>query len=583
MSFADLGKNMGLFANLHVGRSGLVAGQEALNVVAHNVTNADTEGYVRQQVQNAGRRYNALDVNITGVAQKQIGLGVDITEVRQVRDRFLDESYREEYGRQGFYDVSYGAIEEIEGILGELDGATFSDSVDSLWSAIEELVKDPSNEVTQSMLVQYAQSFVEAANNVYQDFSNYQDKLNIKVRENVDRINNIADKIWQLNEKIRAIETGGIEHANDLKDQRNKLLDELSGLGNIQYRNDAYGNVLVKFETHDLVLQDKTNKMAYQIDGDAGFYSVYWPDSAENYLDSFGNKVYKSDSAPVFDFSVEISSVKDTDVGALKATLLARGDHRGTYQDLASEEAYTEQPKNARGRALVAHPAVQDSIMMNTMAEFDGLVNHIVTAINDVLAAHSRPDTDGYLCVLADESDPTSYIPMELFQRGTCDLGTLNETTGKWEKTPEDVANNSTWYTTLGIVINQDLLQYPSHLSFMMPDGSVDYLTAKDLEKAFQEQKYMLNPTLKNGITIPEFYNSMVAQIANSGNVYMSLQSHQELTVNSIEATRQGTIGVSTDEELANMIRFQNAYNASSRFINVIDEMIEHIIQTLGT
>ncbi len=575
---------MSLFADLHVGRTGLQAGQESLNVVAHNVTNAETPGYVRQQVQNAGLRYNRLSVDMTGVAMKQTGLGVEIAEVRQVRDRFLDASYREEYGRQGFYDVSYGAIEEIEEILGELDGATFSDSVKSLWTSIEELVKDPSSEVTQSMLVQYAQSFVEAARNVYQDFADYQDKLNLRVMDTVNRVNEIADKIWKLNEQIRAIETGGIEHANDLKDQRNRLMDELSGLGNTEFKNDAYGNVLVKFETHDLVLQDKTNHMACQLDGDAGFFAVYWPDSAENYYDNFGNKVYKPDTAPVFDFSVEISSVKDTDVGELKAVLLARGDHRGTYQDLASEELYTEQPKDARGRALVAHPAVQDSIMMNTMAEFDGLVHNIVTAVNDVLAAHADT-TSGYLCTLADPDDPTSYIPVELFERGTCDLGQQVTTGGTttWQKTPEDVSDSSTWYTSLGLRVNQDLLQYPSHLSFMMPDGSVDYTTAKDLEKAFQEEKYTLNPTLTNGISIPEFYNAMVAQIANSGNIYMSLQEHQQMTVNSIEASRQGTIGVSTDEELANMIRFQNAYNASSRYINVIDEMLEHVLNTLGS
>lgn len=575
---------MSLFADLHVGRTGLQAGQESLNVVAHNVTNAETPGYVRQQVQNAGLRYNRLSVDMTGVAMKQTGLGVEIAEVRQVRDRFLDASYREEYGRQGFYDVSYGAIEEIEEILGELDGATFSDSVKSLWTSIEELVKDPSSEVTQSMLVQYAQSFVEAARNVYQDFADYQDKLNLRVMDTVNRVNEIADKIWKLNEQIRAIETGGIEHANDLKDQRNRLMDELSGLGNTEFKNDAYGNVLVKFETHDLVLQDKTNHMACQLDGDAGFFAVYWPDSAENYYDNFGNKVYKPDTAPVFDFSVEISSVKDTDVGELKAVLLARGDHRGTYQDLASEELYTEQPKDARGRALVAHPAVQDSIMMNTMAEFDGLVHNIVTAVNDVLAAHADT-TSGYLCTLADPDDPTSYIPVELFERGTCDLGQQVTTGGTttWQKTAEDVSDSSTWYTSLGLRVNQDLLQYPSHLSFMMPDGSVDYTTAKDLEKAFQEEKYTLNPTLTNGISIPEFYNAMVAQIANSGNIYMSLQEHQQMTVDSIEASRQGTIGVSTDEELSNMIRFQNAYNASSRYINVIDEMLEHVLNTLGS
>ena len=134
---------MSLFGALYVGTSGLQSSQEALNVVAHNVTNTDTQGYVRQQVSYNTREYNSLTKDITGVSQKQTGLGVYIAEVRQVRDRFVDESYRNQYGRQGFYDISSDAIEEIQEVMGELDGPIFYESMNSIWSAIEELAKDP--------------------------------------------------------------------------------------------------------------------------------------------------------------------------------------------------------------------------------------------------------------------------------------------------------------------------------------------------------------------------------------------------------------------------------------------------------
>ena len=90
---------MSLFGDLYVGTSGLQSSQEALNVVAHNVTNTDTTGYVRQQVSYSTREYNTLSIDATGVSRKQTGLGVFISEVRQVRDRFVDQSYREESGR----------------------------------------------------------------------------------------------------------------------------------------------------------------------------------------------------------------------------------------------------------------------------------------------------------------------------------------------------------------------------------------------------------------------------------------------------------------------------------------------------
>ena len=79
------------------------------------------------------------------------------------------------------------------------------------------------------------------------------------------------------------------------------------------------------------------------------------------------------------------------------------------------------------------------------------------------------------------------------------------------------------------------------------------------------------------------YYNSLVSQVANSGDVYKSICQAQEETVSSIESSREQIIGVSSDEELEFMIMFQNAYNASSRYINVVSEMLEHLVTTLGS
>ena len=592
---------MGLFGALYVGTSGLQTSQEALNVVAHNITNADTEGYTRQQVSEGTREYQRLSMNIDGVAQKQTGLGVFINEVRQVRDQFLDASYREEAGRKSFYETSYAAIEEVEEILGELDGATFYESLTDLWDSIEELVKDPSSEVCQSMFVQYAQSFVEASGNVYQDFADYQDKLDYKVRTTVDDINDIGHKIYKLNEKIRGIEAGSVENANDLKDQRNKLIDTLAEYGNVSYQSDFFGNILVKFEGHDFVMMDKVNEMAYNVDENSGFAKLYWPDIAESYRDSYGRKVYDADTAPVYNFDIGISSINDTDLGSLKAAYLARGDHRGNWTDLQTSAGYD---------------AVKESVMMNVMAEFDGLVRNVVTAVNDVLkeaaeaASLINPnskymrDENGdplqlFMRIGVDETTDPDLISSDkiasgeysaVMDRGRNGYYVVTDSNGntleaRYTKNANGdyIAESKAWFSVPNLVVNQDLQQYPTHLGFMMPDGSVDYQTAKALEQAFLDEKYILNPDLTNAISITGFYSNLVSQVSNSGNIYKSLSENQGLTVESIEGTRQGTLGVSTDEELSNMIKFQNAYNASSRFINVIDECTEHIINTLGT
>lgn len=565
---------MSLMSSLYVGTSGLQSSQEGLNVVAHNVTNTDTKGYVRQQVSYATRNYNFLSKNITGVAQKQIGLGVYISEVRQVRDRFLDLSYREEVGRQGFYDVSYAAVEEVEGILGELHDATFSNAFKNLMYSIEEMAKDPSSEVNQGLFIQYSQNFAEAARNAYSDFCDYQDKLNYTVTQKVDRINQLGRTIYEMNNKIRAIEAGGVENANDYRDARNQAMDELASICKIEYDTDVHGNVLVKLEGHDFVRPNEVNEMAYDADLKTGFYTCFWPDSAETEMLPDGTKRYVASTAPVFDLTTEISALRHTDIGSLKATLLARGDHRGNQWDLENEEAYEK---------------VSNSIMMNVMAEFDKLVHSVVTTINDVIAQGADTQT-GYLCQIQgyNENNRPIYVPLQIFQRIDCmDEYTYDPTNPKARNgyivTPEDPKDPATWFSIDNLMVNKDLRQYPAHLGMIRPDESVDHVTMKNLLERMNQKDFVLNPTLTNPISISEYYSNFIGQISNSGNVFMKLKENQDLTVESVEAARQGAIGVATDEELTNMIKFQNAYNASSRFINVIDECMEHIIMQLGS
>ena len=136
--------------------------------------------------------------------------------------------------------------------------------------------------------------------------------------------------------------------------------------------------------------------------------------------------------------------------------------------------------------------------------------------------------------------------------------------------------------TIKNVVISQELMQKPSMLGFRLQDGSEDQATADALKNAFTEEEYTLNPNVRKKTTFVDYYSDLVAQVGNSGYVFRSIYQNQEATVEAAESARQQVVGVSSDEELSNMIKFQNAYNASSRYINVISEMLEHVINTLG-
>lgn len=587
---------MSLMGSLYVGTSGLQTSQNALNTTAHNLSNIDTIGYTRQQVQQSTRSYLKLSTDPNSVANKQTGLGVFYSRVKQVRDAFLDQTFRKESGRSMFYEVSTEVLEEVEGQLGEMNGEAFQTTITDFWKAIQELAKHPANSVNQGLLVQRASEFVERAEAVYKGLSSYQDNLNIQIKQQVDKINAYGKQLLELNDKIRAIEAGGIEKANDLRDARNQILDELAELTNISYGENIYGSVYVQIEGVDFVKGDMCYEIGMDLDPKTGFYTPFWPQNAKYRFLEDGTKEYIIDGAEVFNFDRDISSDLDTDIGGLKAMVLARGDHRADYTDIEGD-----------------YDSVSQSVLMNVQAEFDQLIHNVVTKVNSILGEAAGVRTgdlqlkDGTVLegVSYCEADGDGYMrsedgsPIQLFSKATTDgykkvtatvekLDADGNGTGVfedkdfWVFIEENPAQPDSLYSIKNVVISQELMQKPSMLGFRLKDGSEDQATADALKNAFTEEEYTLNPNVRKKTTFVDYYSDLVAQVGNSGYVFRSIYQNQEATVEAAESARQQVVGVSSDEELSNMIKFQNAYNASSRYINVISEMLEHVINTLG-
>ena len=548
---------MPLMGSLYIGKSGLQTGQNALNTTAHNMSNSDTVGYVRQQVLLGTSIYNTIKTDIHAVSNQQIGLGVEYSKTRQVRDYFLDLTYRKESGRCEFYTVSRDALEEIEFLLDEMNGETFQGSLDNLWTSVQELSKDPSSAVTQGLLIERCSEFLARADSVYSGLKDYQLNLNQTVKQKVDTINEHAEQIKTLNDRIRYIEVGGFEEANDLRDARNQLVDELAAMANISYSEDVDGNICIQLEGEDLVKRDVVYKIGLDTDPSTGFYTPFWIHNATWTLNSDGDRVYDISGAKVYDMEQVISSDLNTDVGSLKSTLLARGDHIANFTDL-EEGNY----KNS----------VSQSVVMNVMAEFDRLIHNIATTMNKVIADNADPAT-GYLC------DPVTGHPLQIFQK----IGSDGYDENGNFIAEEPYTDHARLYTIDNLQINQKLLQQPTLLGFIMPDESIDYDTMTEMKEAFMAESNVLNPTVKKYSNFVDYYGDLVSQVANSGSVYRSILTNQQETVDSTFSAREQIIGVSHDEELTNMVKYQNAYNAASRYINVIDEMLEHILNTLGT
>lgn len=551
---------MPLMGSLYIGASGLQSGQNALNTTAHNLTNIDTTGFTRQQTLLSSKRYITISKNPAAVSDQQYGIGVNLSAVRQVRDYFLDQTYRKESGRSTFYEASTDVLGEVENVLGELNGEDFQTSLTNLWTAVQELSKDPSSSVTQGLLVQRSAEFINRANAVYQDLTNYQDNLNKQIKEKVTTINQYGKQIQALNDQIRKIECGGIEHANDLRDTRNQILDELGKLCKMTYSEDSTGNVSVRIEDSDFVRGDLFYEIGLDASDATGFYTPFWIKDAEYTVLADGTKKYNIEGAEVFNLDQTVSSSLDTDIGGLKALLLARGDHRSNYTDINNN-----------------YDSISQSIVMNVQAEFDQMIHSVTTRINGILAEVYDPSR-GYMC----DKDGS---PLQLFQKVTTDgYEKVTDAGGNvtWKYAEEDPARTDTLYTLGNLQVNANLLREPSMLSFKKADGSADYDTTDKLKAAFTEESYTLNPNVLKKTTFVDYYKDLVSQVANTGSAFRNIYENQQTTVEATYNAREQIVGVSSEEELSNMIRFQNAYNASSRYINVINELLEHIISTLA-
>ncbi len=573
------------FGSFYVGTSGLQSSQNALNVVANNLSNVDTKGYVRQQVIFSDKHYLKLKNVTTSTNMQQSGIGVSIGDVVHARDIFLDKAYRLENGRQSFYSNTYEVVTQVEDLLQELDGEELKNALQDLRTGFQQLAEAPADSVNQNLVIQQSQILLGRFSALYSDLQSYQYNLNNQVKDKINNINDIGDQIYQLNLYIQKVESAGIETAMTARDQRDVLLDELSSYVNITYSEDATGFVNVQLEGTDFVADYGCNHLDLQKDKTTGFYTPYWSNLSDPDKDKY-TYLYKN--------LLDISTESNTDVGSLKALLYQRGNGFGTYADLENDKAYAK---------------IEDCTLMETEAEVDRLFHYIATSINDLLAPNisagdalnlgtgtlTATDANGNTYVIdantkildtancsvgADKSLP----PAELFTRRGVDRYT--EVTGADGNTyyiynEEDTTDTAKCYCITGCEINSELLREESKLPMMRQDGAVNYALADQLQDLWDASSMTIDPTDNSPCAFEEFYDKMIDKLGTDGNVYYSSSQTLDTTVSSLDNQRQQVSGVSSDEELTHMVKYQAAYNAASRYITVISQMTELIVTGL--
>ncbi len=284
------------FFGLNIAYSGLLASNAALNTTANNISNVQTDGYSRQKVDQ-----KAAEALRTWTTFGSAGAGVQVLAVERIRDEFYDTKYWNNNTLVGEYDMKSYYMKEIEGYLYDSGtNAGFASVFDQLMiTGLEELMKNPNTATLKSQFVGYASSLTDYFNNIVGNFENIQKDINQELKLKVDTINSLASEIATLNKQINTVEMGG-QNANELRDRRSLLLDELSEIVDVTTsetpvmdmndpdRETGATRFIVKIAGGQLLVDDAMCKQleckarenyekVNQSDID-GLYDIYWGD-----------------------------------------------------------------------------------------------------------------------------------------------------------------------------------------------------------------------------------------------------------------------------------------------------------------
>lgn len=337
--------------------------------------------------------------------------------------------------------------------------------------------------------------------------------------------------------------------------------------------------------------------MGTVVDEGTGFYTPVWPQNMD---------------AEVFQRNEDIATAFNNDIGELKAIILARGDRRANYTDMLdlpkdpngsretySKGKYTYYDNNTSSYVTQDLIPTSKSTVMKVQAQLDQMVHSLMTEVNNILTGEKTAIENGKKPYYGPVEDDGTYpagqyqymgtvddMPKELFVR----LGTsrYDKNGNYYVYVPEDDypshADIDKLDTISNMKINPDLLKTPSMLGnyFVTADKQVDQPKADALVEAFNNRLLQLSPDMALKYDYRDYYSAMVGQVATEGSVYSSIVAAQQVATHNLSDSRDQVMGVSSNEELTNMIKYQNAYNAASRYITACNDMLENLIQNLA-
>lgn len=506
------------FSGLELARRALESQQTALDITGHNIANANTPGYSRQMA----NLQQTVPSSIPSMGHNlSIGTGVTVASIERARDLFVDRQFRWETSKQQYWEGRQDALTKIEGLLNEPSNNSLHDDLDKFWNAWSDMSKNPENMGSRSVVLERAASVADTLHHIDQQITEMQKGLDSSVRVQIHQVNVYSKQLQDLNLQIKRAEVAG-DNPNDLKDKRDAIVDELSQIVNVRVV-ESKDTTFKDREVNVFKLYLGNDNVGNQIlVDDTSAYQLEEPSApAANGL-PFAQVKWAA-GHPLGNVSVDLGDK----LGKLQANLLMRG----SQYDLAAGETK------------------DNAYLSNLRKKYNDLANGIAYAVNEI---HKTGVAQGIT--------PPAPIP-DFFETN----------------------DGTTTITAANIKVSSTLNTDP----WKIATGKTTYGDG-EIAKAISSLSSGWTG-LPSTATIPlsatsfgDFYGAAIAELGVDVQQANRMKEGQDVLVTHMLNQRESLSGVSLDEEMTNLVKFQKSYSAAARLVTMMDDMLDTIVNRMG-
>ena len=554
-----------IFSALSSAKLGLLAQQLAIEVTGQNIANVETEGYSRQDVTfEANTPRHAIKYG----SMHQIGTGVRVAGIERAHDQFLFEQIMDEGDLTGSTEVKKDIFEQLEILFNEGSGRSLNDALSSFFASVHDLATNARGLPERADLVSKAENLASTFNQTGKQLYTIQRNIDATIETEVTEINLLTTQIGKLNENIHASEPASQYKANDLRDNRDRLVKELSKKIDIQLieESDSQISLTLKDGTA-LVLKDQVFDLSTSINGNnESFYDVYI-DTGSTTKD-ITSTITGGELRGYLDMrDTEVESILDK-MNILSASFIQEfnGIHRAGFgvdgssglDFFSALDVTVDHDVDNTGTAVVSMTNASPTTISVDEFEiaFTGsnafTLNNLTTNASSGTFTFTTGSTfnikDGFAVTISGAAASGDKVTFSVSEDSASGMAVSSTITANTRKIAAGTTTNG--------------------------DGANALLMA-DLQNTLSFNSVTWSGSGSGSYTFDEYYNAVVSTIGIESFSAQSTLRQQEGIMLQLNSRRESISGVSIDEEMIKMIKFQQAYNASARMISVVDEMLD--------